>query len=65
MPAERNASSNEVSFSRCLPTPFVKNSSLGTNPTTSRSFAGAATLHGKHPVSQCQPTATLVCAETT
>ena len=35
MPAERSASSNEVSFSRCLPTPFVKNISLGTNPTTS------------------------------
>src|SRR5437762_1579131 len=35
MPAERRASSNEVSFSRCLPTPFVKNISLGTNPATS------------------------------
>ena len=31
MPAERRASSNEVSFSRCLPTPFVKKSCLGTN----------------------------------
>ena len=39
MPAERSASSNEVSFSRCLPTPLVKNISLGTNPTTSRSFS--------------------------
>ena len=46
MPAERSASSNEVSFSRCLPTPFVKNISLGTNPTTSRSFARGH-LHGK------------------
>src|SRR5439155_21466746 len=34
MPADRNASSNEVSFSRCLPTPLVKNISFGTNPTT-------------------------------
>src|SRR5579863_7889728 len=34
MPADRSASSNEVSFSRCLPTPLVKNISLGTNPTT-------------------------------
>ena len=38
MPADRSASSNEVSFSRCFPTPFVKNISLGTNPTTSRSL---------------------------
>ena len=38
MPAERRASSNEVSFSRCLPTPLVKNISLGTNPITRRSF---------------------------
>src|SRR6185503_12591450 len=38
MPAERRASSNDVSFSRCLPTPLVKNISFGTNPTTSRSF---------------------------
>ena len=38
MPAERSASSNEVSFSRCFPTPFVKNISFGTKPTTSRSF---------------------------
>src|SRR5215831_12591923 len=34
MPADRSANSNEVSFSRCLPTPLVKNISLGTNPTT-------------------------------
>src|SRR5712691_10252340 len=34
MPAERSASSNEVSFSRCFPTPLVKNISFGTNPTT-------------------------------
>ena len=34
MPADRSASSKDVSFSRCLPTPFVKNISLGTNPTT-------------------------------
>jgi hypothetical protein len=33
MPAERSASSNDVSFSRCLPTPFVKNISQD-NPTT-------------------------------
>src|SRR4029078_9311734 len=46
MPAERSASSNDVSFSRCLPTPFVKNISLGTNPTTSRSFV-AGKVHGK------------------
>src|ERR1043166_9580286 len=37
IPAERNASSNDVSFSRCFPTPLVKNISFGTNPTTSRS----------------------------
>src|SRR5689334_23447353 len=35
MPAERSASSNDVSFSRCLPTPLVKNISFGTNPSTS------------------------------
>src|SRR5712692_8762637 len=34
IPADRNASSNEVSFSRCFPTPLVKNISFGTNPTT-------------------------------
>src|SRR6266850_122370 len=34
MPADRNASSNEVSFSRCFPTPLVKNISFGTNPIT-------------------------------
>src|SRR5262249_27576831 len=39
MPAERSASSNEVSFSRGFPTPLVKNISLGTNPTTSRSLS--------------------------
>src|SRR6184192_2797118 len=38
IPADRSASSNEVSFSRCLPTPLVKNISLGTNPSTSRSL---------------------------
>src|SRR5262249_42783284 len=38
MPADRSASSNDVSFSRCLPTPFVKNISFGTNPTTSGSI---------------------------
>src|SRR5713226_8914957 len=44
MPAERRASSNEVSFSRCLPTPLVKNSSFGTKLITSRSFcAGLCT----------------------
>src|SRR4030095_15283007 len=35
IPAERSASSKEVSFSRCFPTPLVKNISFGTNPTTS------------------------------
>src|SRR6266853_341565 len=39
MPADLSASSNEVSFSRCLPTPLVKNISLGTNPSTSRSLS--------------------------
>ena len=34
MPADRSASSNEVSFSRCFPTPLVKNISFGTNPIT-------------------------------
>src|SRR5262245_43751249 len=70
MPAERSASSNEVSFSRCFPTPLVKNISLGTNPTTSsllelalsprpgfaRECVPRKDLHGKHPVSQCQGT---------
>src|SRR5260370_22199158 len=50
MPAERRASSNDVSFSRCLPTPFVKNISLGTNPTTSRSFStGDCMVNTKFP----------------
>src|SRR4029077_14548641 len=57
MPAERSASSNEVSFSRCFPTPLVKNISLGTNPTTSRSLFDG-TVHGKHQLCQCQPDAT-------
>src|SRR4030095_2006830 len=34
MPAERSASSNDVSFSLCLPTPFVKNISFGTRLNT-------------------------------
>src|SRR4029079_19725202 len=34
IPAERSYSSNDVSFSRCLHTPLVKNIALGTNPTT-------------------------------
>src|SRR5215467_1289194 len=57
MPADRSASSNDVSFSRCLPTPFVKNISFGTNPTTSRSLSTVSTrgnLHGKHQVFECQ-----------
>src|ERR1700686_3094070 len=62
MPAERRASSNEVSFSRCLPTPFVKNISLGTNPTTSRSLSPCrtderryrGTVHGKQQLPDCQ-----------
>src|SRR4029077_17868280 len=53
MPAERRASSNEVSFSRCFPTPLVKNISFGTNPTT-LTLLVAGTTHGKHPVSDCQ-----------
>src|SRR5260370_14904621 len=32
MPAERSANSNEVSFSRCLPTPLVRNAPFGTGP---------------------------------
>src|SRR5215470_883167 len=58
MPADRSASSNDVSFSRCLPTPLVKNISLGTHPTTSsRSLSTLSTrgnLHGKHQVFECQ-----------
>ena len=53
MPAERSASSNEVSFSRCLPTPLVKNISLGTNPTTSRSLS-RGDVHGKQQLFHCQ-----------
>src|SRR6185503_3444271 len=34
IPADRSASSNEVSFSLCLPTPLVKNISLGTRLNT-------------------------------
>src|ERR1700730_13443750 len=44
MPADRSASSNEVSFSRCLPTPLVKNISFGTNPTITLLVARAG--HG-------------------
>ena len=33
-PADRRASSKDVSFSLCLPTPFVKNISLGTRLNT-------------------------------
>src|SRR5581483_1401150 len=55
IPAERSASSNEVSFSRCLPTPLVKNISFGTNPTTLLSLS-QGTLHGKQQVLQCQGT---------
>src|SRR5260370_3881748 len=32
MPAERSANSNEVSFSRCLPTPLVRKAPFGTGP---------------------------------
>src|SRR5882762_732955 len=53
MPADRSASSNEVSFSRCFPTPLVKNISLGTNPTTSRSLSRGK-LHGKQQLIDCQ-----------
>src|SRR5215510_12097578 len=54
IPADRSASSNDVSFSRCLPTPLVKNISLGTNPTTSRSLSTRGKLHGKQQVFECQ-----------
>src|SRR5262245_9491717 len=47
MTAERSASSNEVSFSRCFPTPLVKNISLGTNPTTLLLLVEGE-VHGKH-----------------
>src|SRR3954464_12528875 len=54
MPADLSASSNDVSFSRCLPTPLVRNISLGTNPSTSRSLCDplkrAGRLHGKQKV---------------
>src|SRR5258705_9926086 len=56
MPADRSASSNEVSFSRCFPTPLVKNISLGTNPTT-LTLLVAGNQHGKQQVSPCQGTA--------
>src|SRR5215475_10091111 len=77
MPAERRASSNDVSFSRCFPTPFVKNISLGTNPITSRSLVGTVsiesipdgaglsmdgTVHGKHAPQDCQPRLASTCA---
>src|SRR5580765_5798197 len=55
MPAERRASSNEVSFSRCFPTPLVKNISFGTNPTTSTLLV-ARKLHGKQQLIHCQGT---------
>src|SRR5580765_1124342 len=54
IPADRSASSKDVSFSRCLPTPLVKNISFGTNPTTLRSLSGRGNLHGKHQVFECQ-----------
>src|SRR3954467_3988612 len=54
MPAERSASSNEVSFSRCFPTPLVKNISFGTKPTTLTLLLPQKKQHGKHPVSHCQ-----------
>src|SRR5262245_51622056 len=47
MPADRRASSKEVSFSRCFPTPLVKNISLGTNPTTLRLLVVEGTVNGK------------------
>src|SRR4051812_6410901 len=53
IPAERSARSNQVSFSRWLPAPLVKNISLGTNPTTSRSF-GWGEPHGKPRPQHCQ-----------
>src|SRR5258707_15775995 len=54
IPADRSASSKDVSFSRCFPTPLVKNISFGTNPTTLRSLSARGNLHGKHQVFECQ-----------
>src|ERR1700681_828160 len=54
IPADLSASSNEVSFSRCLPTPLVKNISLGTNPSTSRSLSRDWKLHGKQKIPPVQ-----------
>ena len=57
MPADRNASSNEVSFSRCLPTPFVKNISFGTNPATCPLLVDRGKLDTKQHSTGCQGTA--------
>src|SRR6202158_29487 len=54
MPAERSASSNEVSFSRCLPTPLVKNISLGTRLNTA--------VHRNGAILRCQSELTLFAA---
>src|ERR1700730_1751872 len=54
MPADFKASSNEVSFSRCLPTPLVKNISFGTNPSTSRSLSRGSRLNVKQKVREVQ-----------
>src|ERR1700736_558041 len=54
MPAERSASSNEVSFSRCLPTPLVKNISLGTRLNTA--------VHRNGAIPRCQSELTLFAA---
>src|SRR3954462_7988468 len=53
MPAERSASSKEVSFSRCFPTPLVKNISFGTKPTT-LTLLVARTQDGKQRTFDCQ-----------
>src|SRR3954464_8345018 len=57
MPADRNASSNEVSFSRCLPTPYVKNISFGTNPATCPLLVDRGKLDTKQHSTGCQGTA--------
>src|ERR1044071_3892816 len=68
MPAERRASSNDVSFSRSFPAPLVNNISLGTKPTTLMLLvaglplrsaryelcAEAGTSHGKQQLPDCQ-----------
>ena len=62
IPADRRACSKDASFSRCLPTPLVKNSYVGTKPSTSYSNARhepttrlpGSDLHRREPVPRCQ-----------